>query len=129
MSVSPRAMPCNWGWSWIGEEFVELADGAEKHQLVFAGSVHFFSETREVKIMLTDSEDALIGTRLLNHFPLTIEFPGGQVKLRSGAKTLRQTEPDEPGVRPVHVAGSVRRAASDAIPRLRFGPVWHWPEA
>ncbi len=75
------------GLELIGEEFVELADGAEKHQLVFAGSVHFFSETREVKIMLTDSEDALIGTRLLNLFPLTIEFPGGQVKLRSPAKT------------------------------------------
>ena len=32
--------------------------------------------------MLTDSEAALIGTSLLNHYPLAIEFPGGKVKAK-----------------------------------------------
>jgi hypothetical protein len=54
---------------------------------MFAGSVRFFGETNGVRIMLTDSEDALIGTRLLNHYTLAIEFPGGQVKFRSRPKT------------------------------------------
>jgi hypothetical protein len=57
---------------------------------VFAGSVRFFGETREVDVILTDSEDALIGTNLLNHYTLAIEFPGAQVKVRPRRKTSRE---------------------------------------
>jgi hypothetical protein len=62
------------------ELHVELADGTRKYQLVFAGSVRFLGETYEVHIMLTDSEDALIGTDLLELHRVSIEFPGGRVR-------------------------------------------------
>ena len=70
------------GLELIGERLVELADGTRKKELLFAGSVRFFGKTREVKLMLTNSEDALIGTRLMNHYPASIDFPGARVKLR-----------------------------------------------
>ena len=83
----PTRLAVQVGLELISEELIELADGAKRKQLVFAGSVRFFGETQDVEIMLTDSEDALIGTRLLNLYPLAIEFPGGHVKVRSQSKT------------------------------------------
>jgi clan AA aspartic protease len=81
------------GLELIGESPVEFADGTRKNELLFAGSARFFGETHEVEIMVTTSQDALIGTRLLNHYSLAIEFPGGQINLRSrpepGAKRRR----------------------------------------
>jgi clan AA aspartic protease len=71
------------GLELVGEQFVELADGKQSYELVFGGSARFLGQAREVEIMLTSSKDALIGTRLLNHYPLAIDFPGGQIKLRS----------------------------------------------
>ncbi len=78
----PTARAVQLGLELIGEQFVELADGTERNELVFAASVRLFGQTRPVRVMLTDSEDALIGTHLLDQFRLAIEFPGGQVKLR-----------------------------------------------
>jgi clan AA aspartic protease len=83
----PTRLAVQRGLELIGEQQIELADGTQRVQLVFAGSVRFFGETREVDIILTDSEDALIGTNLLNHYPLAIEFPGAQVKVRPRRKT------------------------------------------
>jgi hypothetical protein len=83
----PIRLAVQLGLELIGEQLIELADGMQRNELVFAGSVRFFGETRDVQIMLTDSEDALIGTGLLNYHPLAIEFPGGQVKVRSRPKT------------------------------------------
>lgn len=71
------------GLELIGEEFVELADGKQSYELAFGGSATFLGETHEVQIMLTTSQDALIGTRLLNHYPLAIQFPGGDIKVAS----------------------------------------------
>ena len=68
------------GLELIGEQIVELADGTRRMELMFAGSVRFLGETREVKLMLTNSEDALIGARLLNHYRVSIDFPGGRLK-------------------------------------------------
>jgi clan AA aspartic protease len=75
------------GLELIGEQIVELADGTRRKELMFAGSVRFLGTTREVKLMLTNSEDALIGTRLMNHYPASIDFPGGHVKLRQRRET------------------------------------------
>ena len=82
----PISVAVQLGLELTGEQIVEYADGTQKRTLVFAGSVRFFGETRVVEIILTESEDGLIGTRLLNQFPLTIEFPGGHVKVRSRSK-------------------------------------------
>jgi clan AA aspartic protease len=83
----PTRLAVQLGLELIGEQLIELADGSQRNELLFAGSVRFFGETREVQIMLTDSEDALVGTSLLNHYQLAIEFPGGQVKVHPRPKT------------------------------------------
>jgi clan AA aspartic protease len=74
------------GLELVGEEFVELADGKQNYELVFAGSARFFGETHKVRIMVTASQDALIGTRLLNHYALSIDFPGGNITHRAAAR-------------------------------------------
>jgi clan AA aspartic protease len=74
------------GLELIAELPVELADGTRTDELVFAGSARFFGETHDVEIMVTTSEDALIGTRLLNRYPLAINFPGGRITVRSRPK-------------------------------------------
>ena len=74
------------GLELVAELPVELADGRRTDELVFAGSARFLEETHDVEIMLTTSEDALIGTRLLNRYALAIDFPGGQIKLHSAHK-------------------------------------------
>ena len=65
----PIRLAVQLGLELIGEQLIELADGTQRKELVFAGSVGLFGATREVQIMLTNSEDALIGTSLLNHYP------------------------------------------------------------
>jgi clan AA aspartic protease len=68
------------GLELIGEQWVELADGTRRKELVFAARVELFSQEQEIELMLTESEDALIGTRLLNRYRMSITFPGGRVK-------------------------------------------------
>jgi clan AA aspartic protease len=53
---------------------MELADGTVKDQLIFAGEVIFGDKQEEVEIILTDSEDAFVGTGLLLDSILTIDF-------------------------------------------------------
>lgn len=78
----PTRLAVQLGLELVGDISVELADGTLKKELVFAGAVRFFGVTREVRILLTNSEDALLGTSLFNHYPISIEYPGGRVRLR-----------------------------------------------
>jgi clan AA aspartic protease len=69
------------GLELVGKERVELADGSEREDLVFAGWVEFLGVRRVVKISLTSSEEALAGTQLLFDCRLTIDFPGEKVRV------------------------------------------------
>ncbi len=82
----PIRLAVQLGLELVGEQLIELADGTQRNELVFAGSVELLGEKRAVKIMLTASEDALIGTSLLNHYSIAIEFPGGKLKARTPPK-------------------------------------------
>jgi clan AA aspartic protease len=64
-----------------GRQLVELADGTQKQELVFSGTIRFLGRKRKVRIYLTNSEDALVGNRLLADCRLSIDFPTGKVKL------------------------------------------------
>jgi len=88
----PTAIAIQAGLELTGEQFVELADGSQKKQLVFTGSVRFAGCVHPVEVLLTESQDALIGTRLLSHYALAIEFPGAGVNLRPplGRRTRRR---------------------------------------
>ncbi len=72
---------------------VELADGSIKKNLVFEGTATILGQTSPVTIYLTDSEDALIGTKLLAGCILTIDFDQNKVvirrKKRRGSKADR----------------------------------------
>ena len=59
---------------------VELADGTIKKEMVFSGVTKFGEETRDVEITLTESKDALIGTRMFSY--LEIDFEGKKVRLK-----------------------------------------------
>jgi predicted aspartyl protease len=67
------------GLELIGEQWIELADGTRRNELVFAARVELFDQMHHIKAMLTESEDALIGTRLLNQYRVSIVFPGGRL--------------------------------------------------
>src|SRR6266508_6494575 len=53
---------------------VELADGSIKKEFVFEAKVIFDGETRPVEILLTSSEEHLLGTALLRDRSLTMDF-------------------------------------------------------
>ena len=61
---------------------VELADGSIKKSLVFQGTAKLLGVSRPVPIYLTDSEEALIGTKLLAGCLLTIDFDQNKVVIR-----------------------------------------------
>ncbi len=60
---------------------VELADGTRKRELVFTGSVKFGDELKDARIMLTESEDALIGIRMLSGHILKIDFIRKEIEI------------------------------------------------
>lgn len=59
---------------------VELADGTIKQELVFAGIVRLGKSRRDVNILLTESDDALLGANMLSY--LELDFVNQTVKLR-----------------------------------------------
>jgi len=59
----------------------ELADGTIKREPVFFGSVKFGKETKDVGIILTESEDALIGTGMLSEYVLRIDFIRKEIEI------------------------------------------------
>jgi clan AA aspartic protease len=78
----PISIAISLGVDLIGEQAVELADGTVRDELVFAASVRLLGETRAVRIYLTRSADALVGTNLLADCDLSIRFPTGRVRLK-----------------------------------------------
>ena len=69
------------GMELIGSADVELADGSRKRELLFAGTVNFLGELREVELSLTESDEGLIGTELLAGCQLAIDFDRRKVRL------------------------------------------------
>lgn len=77
----PKTAAVHLGIELVALTVVELADGTQKIELVFGGSVRFLGRTQAVRILLTDSEDALLGTELMADCRLMIDFPTGKVRL------------------------------------------------
>lgn len=58
-----------------GAQVSELADGSTRNELVFIGQAAFENQSNaEVEILLTESEDALLGVALLMPYKLEINF-------------------------------------------------------
>ena len=77
----PTSLAVGLGLELSGQNEVELADGTRKMELVFAGTVRFLDDRRDVAIYLTDGDEALIGTRLLSDCRISIDFTTGKVQL------------------------------------------------
>lgn len=77
----PTTLAVGLGLELSGQNVVELADGTRKMSLVFDGTVRFLDRERVVAIYLTDSDEALIGTRLLSDCRLSIDFTTGKVQV------------------------------------------------
>jgi clan AA aspartic protease len=79
-----------------GESMVELADGTKKQELSFLGSVFWQGQERLVKIFLTNSEDALLGSGLMQGRKLAIDYANHTVTIepavvRKPAKPQKRT--------------------------------------
>lgn len=70
----PVELAIQLGLELYGREEIQLADGSIKNELIFKGSVMLGDEQRPVEIILTNSQQALLGTRLLEDKRLTIDF-------------------------------------------------------
>ena len=86
----PAIVAVSLGLELIGRQPVELADGTVKKELVFAGKVRMLGKSHAVEMLLTDSDDALVGTNLLSRYILSIEFPICQVKVPAQQKPSRK---------------------------------------
>jgi len=65
---------------------VELADGTLRNDLVFAGIVVWDGESKEVMIILTESQEPLLGTGLLADSVLEMDFVRRQIVVRKARK-------------------------------------------
>lgn len=70
----PIPLAIDLGVQLIDTARVELANGTVSEELVFAGYVRLGERRRRAEIYLTQSNEALIGTRLLKDEVLKIDF-------------------------------------------------------
>ena len=82
----PIAIPL--GLELYGNQNYELADGTVRQGLTFQGIVHLGEETRRTEVILTESEDALLGSELLVGYVLEIDYGNRTVEIR---KSVRET--------------------------------------
>jgi clan AA aspartic protease len=69
------------GLELVGTELFELADGSQKEELVFAGRARMAGKSSRVRMLISDSQDTLIGTRLLADCRLTVDFATQKVQI------------------------------------------------
>lgn len=74
------------GLELVAERTSTMADGSVRTRLAFAGRVRFLGEIHDVEIHLTDLDEPLIGTRLLEDYRLTIDFAKETVDLKKARK-------------------------------------------
>ena len=78
----PVAVAIELGLELYGAQRTELADGSIKSELVFIGHAGFASlPSQEVEILLTESDEALVGVGFLADCHLEIDFPKGIVRI------------------------------------------------
>jgi clan AA aspartic protease len=77
----PSTIATQLGLELTSVTWVELADGSVIRNSVFSGHTTFGGQSQEVEIMMTDSDEALIGTALLSNYKLTIDFVNRTVEI------------------------------------------------
>lgn len=77
----PVELAIQLGLELIGFQTVEYADGRRVRELVFLGSVILADREMTVEISLTNSQDTLLGTGLLEDYVVEINFHCKTVRL------------------------------------------------
>ena len=78
----PVSLAVEIGLELYGAQQTQLADGSIRSDLVFLGQAGFVGQrTQEVEILLTESDDALLGVGFLMDWRLEIDFSQGLVQL------------------------------------------------
>jgi len=75
----PLPVAIQLGLELSGSVEIELADGSIKQELIFSGSTKLSGQAREIEITLTESKDALLGTKMFSY--LEIDFAGRRVRI------------------------------------------------
>lgn len=84
----PVPLAIELGLELYGAQQTELADGSIKSGLVFLGRAGFVGRSsQEVEILLTESDDALLGVGFLMAWRLEIDFPQRIVHLNPKTPT------------------------------------------
>ncbi len=79
----PVSLAVEIGLELYGAQQTQLADGSIKSDLVFLGQAGFVGQrTQEVEILLTESDDALLGVGFLMDWRLEIDLSQGLVQLQ-----------------------------------------------
>ena len=76
----PIAIPL--GLELYGDQYYELADGTIRQGLTYQAIVHLGEEACQIEISLTESEDALLGSELLDGYVLEIDYGNRTVEIR-----------------------------------------------
>ena len=69
------------GLELVSRVSVELANGSSQKTLVFSGTIEIGNQEVEAEIILTESDDPLIGTGLLKDMVLNIDFRERKVEI------------------------------------------------
>ena len=78
----PVSLAVEIGLELYGAQQTQLADGSIRSDLVFLGQAGFVGQrTQEVEILLTESDDALLGVGFLMDWRLEIDFSQRLVQL------------------------------------------------
>ncbi len=87
----PLAMAMTIGLELKDADYVELADGSIRRELIFRGIVRVGDLLpKEGEIVLTDSEQPLVGAGLFEGFRLEIDYGALTVLLKSSRKRSRR---------------------------------------
>lgn len=77
----PREVAEKLGLELVGHETFELADGTQVDELIFSGRARLSGKFRNVDILVANTQETLIGTRLLSDCRLIIDFKTGKVQI------------------------------------------------
>ncbi|MCX7966856.1 MAG: hypothetical protein N3B10_00030 [Armatimonadetes bacterium] len=70
------------GLELAGYEFVQYADGRIARELTFHGIARFLGRRREVRISLTESDEALLGLEMLRGYKMILDGDTHQVQFK-----------------------------------------------
>ncbi|MDZ7292299.1 MAG: hypothetical protein ONB44_21140 [candidate division KSB1 bacterium] len=81
--TAPVSVAIQLGLELIELTKVELADGTVKEELIFLGAIRWDGEERDIRIMLTSSDEALFGRGLLQGKRLAMDFRTSEIEITS----------------------------------------------